>query len=72
MPVHTPSIFPSPSYKVLFKLLAPVLSSFPLRFLLKGCSSLSQKEPLSVPGPSLPPWGQAGTGAGEEVSHPSC
>lgn len=70
--VFIPKIFPSLSSKVLFKLSAPRLGSFPLWFLPKACSSPAIS-PFScpfggaaVPTPSLPPWGRAGTWAGKE------
>lgn len=65
--VHTLSIFPSPSYKVLFKLPAPGLSSFPLQFLPKGCSSLFpaflRKSLCPSPDLSLWSWAVPGHGA---------
>lgn len=66
MCVHTPSIFPSPSYKALFKLSTPGLSSFLLRFLPKGCSGLPPAflRKSLCPAPNLPLWSRAVPGHG--------
>lgn len=74
MCVHPPSIFPSPSYKVLFKLSAPRLSSFPLRFLPKGCSNLPTAflRKSLCPSPNLPLSYRAVPGHGASPGpHPS-